>query len=231
MKIITIGDIHGLDNWKAVVPEKFDKIIFLGDYLDSFNVGDEQMIKNFSEIITFKKQWFKKVILLYGNHEASYLNPKYRATGYRPSIAKMAEEMLSRHREYFILAWQYKNYLWSHAGIHQGFYDYRIKSSILENDANLAFTLQRLFEEGHPPIFEVGYERGGGRKNTGGPLWLDKKLLIKKPLRGYHQVAGHSPVNTIKHYFPYPNDPETSVTLCDCLEWGDGKFYELEIPD
>jgi hypothetical protein len=231
MKIITIGDIHGLDYWKVLDPEQYDKIIFLGDYLDSFTVNDEQMIKNFIEIITFKEQWFNKVILLYGNHEMSYLDIRYRATGYRPAIAKMAEKMLIRHSDFFILAWQHKSYLWSHAGIHQGFYDYRIKSRILENDTNLADTLHRLFEGGYPPIFEIGYERGGGRKNIGGPLWLDKKLLIKKPLQGYHQVVGHTTVNTIKQYFPYPDDAETSVTLCDCLEWGDGKFYELEIPD
>jgi predicted phosphodiesterase len=231
MKIITIGDLHGLDNWKTVDPEKYDKIIFLGDYLDSFTVGDEQMIKNFSEIIALKEQWFDKVILLYGNHEISYQNEKCRATGYRPAIAKTAVEFLNQCADILNIAWQHKNYLWSHAGIHQGFYDYKIKQRISENDVNIAETLQRLFEENYPPIFEIGYERGGGHKNTGGPLWLDKKLLIKKPLRGYHQIAGHSPVNTIKQYFPYPNDEETSVTLCDCLEWGDGKFYELEIPD
>jgi len=228
MKIITIGDLHGLGNWKNVDPEKYDKIIFLGDYLDSETVGDEDMVRNFTEIIAFKYERFDKVILLVGNHEVSYLDPRYRSTGWRPVLADIVVELLLNYSDVFKIAWQHGNYLWSHAGIHQGFYQQRILSEVTE-DESLSDTLQRLYERGYPPIFEIGYARGGSRKNTGGPLWLDKKLLIKKPMKGYHQVVGHTPVDTIKHYRPYPNDPDTSVTLCDCIEYGDGKMYEVEV--
>jgi predicted phosphodiesterase len=34
MKWITIGDIHGRDNWKSIDITQYDKVIFMGDYVD-----------------------------------------------------------------------------------------------------------------------------------------------------------------------------------------------------
>jgi hypothetical protein len=229
MKIITIGDLHGLDNWKSIDPKKYDKIIFLGDYVDSFIVIDKKIVRNFSEVIAFKHKWFDKVILLIGNHEMSYMSPQYRSTGYRHAIAGDIKKLLVDHYELFKIAWQYNNYLWTHAGMHQEFYNEKILPKITDPPENLSDALQELYENGYPPIFEVGYERGGDINDIGGPLWLDEKLLVENPLKGYHQVVGHSPVNTIKHHVPFPDDPKTTVTLCDCIEWGDGKMYELEV--
>jgi len=73
MKILTIGDLQGLPDWKKANPEDFDLIIFLGDYLDSPIVKDKDMITNLKEIISLKKKNPEKVKLLLGNHEISYL--------------------------------------------------------------------------------------------------------------------------------------------------------------
>ena len=229
MKTITIGDLHGSGRWKAVDPHQYDKIIFLGDYLDSFTISGDVIVENFMEIIQFRQAWPEKVVLLLGNHEISYLDTKYMATGYRYAFAEKLEAILREHSDLFLVAWQHSNYLWSHAGLHQRFYDQKILPQVTQDDENLAATLQRLYKQDYPPIFEIGHERGGSRKNTGGPLWIDKKRLIKKPLQGYHQIVGHNSVKTIKHYFPDSNDPETSVTFCDCVERGDEKLYELII--
>jgi hypothetical protein len=53
--------------------------------------------------------------------------------------------------------------------------------------------------------------------------------LLEKPLQGYHQIVGHTPVKTIEHYLPFEDDPDTSVTLCDSIAQGDKSFYTLEI--
>jgi len=230
LKTITIGDIHGLDSWKRITPDDYDLIVFLGDYVDSFTISDGPMMANFHEIIRFKKSYPDKVILLLGNHEASYLDRMYRATGFRPSIRDEVMLLLRVNAHLFQVAYQYRNYLWSHAGIHQGFFDLKIKPQISGSDQNLASTLDRLYHEKYYPIFEAGPERGGSSKNIGGPLWLDKSQVIAKPLKGFHQIVGHTPVNSIEQYQPYPSDPDTSVTFCDCLERGDGSFYELD-PD
>ncbi len=229
IRTITIGDLHGLNSWKVVDPGKYEKIIFLGDYFDSLKVRDDEMVQNFIEIIEFKQEWFDRVILIIGNHEMSYLNPEYRSSGYRSTIGSLVESMLWSYLELFKVAWQYKNYLWSHAGVEQSFYEKHIASRILDGDKTIANTLQRLFEAEYPPIFEVGYERGGAYNNVGGPLWIDAERLLASPLKGYHQIVGHNPCRTILHHTPFPDDHETSVTLCDCIERGDGKLYEIEI--
>jgi len=230
IKTITIGDLHGRDRWKSVDPEQFDKIIFLGDYFDSFMVGDEAMLQNFAEIIAFKQEYFDKVVLLLGNHETSYLSSKYRSTGYRPTIADVVEKLLWSYMELFKIAWQKGPYLWTHAGVHQLYYDTRIVPEMVESDLNVADTLQRLYEAEFPPIFEVGEERGGRRGDIGGPLWIHKERLMGNPLRGYHQIVGHTPIRTVIHYQPREEDPDTTITFCDCIERGDEKLYELIIP-
>jgi hypothetical protein len=182
---------------------------------------------NFHEIVGFKKAFPQKVVLLVGNHELSYIDPLYRVTGFRRNIEKDVLSLLTENAHLFQVAFQHKNYLWTHAGIHQGFYDLKIIPKILKSDVDLASTLERLYHENYPPIFEIGPERGGNSQNIGGPLWLDKSVLQSKPLKGFHQIVGHSPVSTIEECLPYLTDPDTSVTFCDCLERGDVRFFEL----
>jgi len=230
MKTLTIGDIHGKPDWKMAKPADFDFIILLGDYVDSYNIEDQAMLDNLTEIIDLKRRFPQKVILLLGNHENSYLIRQYRTTGYRYDIAEEIRGIFTRNHDLFQVAWQYRNYLWSHAGIHSDYYSKKIASRVLETDKSLAETLERLYREEYRALFEVGYERGGwDHKMTGGPFWIDKSRLLENPLRGYHQIVGHTPVETIEHFDLYEDDENTSVTFCDCIEWGDGSFYTLEI--
>ena len=55
MKTVTIGDIHGKPDWKKVNPADYDIIIFLGDYVDSNTIEDEEMLDNLAEIVALKK--------------------------------------------------------------------------------------------------------------------------------------------------------------------------------
>ena len=67
-----IGDIHGRTCWKNLVREDCVNI-FVGDYFDPYEfMLKEQLLSNFQEIIDFKKQ-HPKTILLYGNHDFHYL--------------------------------------------------------------------------------------------------------------------------------------------------------------
>lgn len=72
MKILINPDIHGRIFWKYSIEHKdeFDKIVFLGDYLDPYSLNLlETEEDNFKEIIQFKKDNPDKVVLLLGNHE------------------------------------------------------------------------------------------------------------------------------------------------------------------
>ena len=59
MKILIIPDPHGQDNWKKAV-EKFtyDKVVFMGDYFDNYNLKyqGEFALKNFKEICEFVRE-------------------------------------------------------------------------------------------------------------------------------------------------------------------------------
>ena len=56
MKTIMIGDIHGRDTWKQIIAQEPDahRIVFLGDYFDSFDIKGVEQLYNFNEIIKFK---------------------------------------------------------------------------------------------------------------------------------------------------------------------------------
>lgn len=73
MKIIIVPDVHGRDFWREPCYERydeFDKIIFLGDYLDHYSGEStyEHDIDTLIDVIGFKKTYSDKVILLIGNH-------------------------------------------------------------------------------------------------------------------------------------------------------------------
>ena len=45
MKTIVIGDTHGRSNWKlAIHQDKPDRVIFIGDYFDSFDILNLKII-------------------------------------------------------------------------------------------------------------------------------------------------------------------------------------------
>ena len=67
MKTIFIGDIHGRSIWKDIVAkENADRVIFVGDYFDSFDISGIDQIHNFKEICEFKRNSDGEVILLIG---------------------------------------------------------------------------------------------------------------------------------------------------------------------
>ena len=241
-KTITIGDLHGLNTWKECADLKilaefpnlitdYDKYIFIGDYVDSFTHTDKEIIENLLEIIQLKKNYPDKIITLWGNHDLQYyLGIKtWGCSGYRPQIREKLHHIFKENRKLFQVAFQIKNYIWTHAGIHKGWYKDRFSKIVHKENTTLAEQLNELLYRNADCLTDVGYARGGGY-TIGSPLWLDK-INLHKPLEGYHQITGHSKVKYIRtdksHQLPgTPKD--TSVTFVDCLD-KTTDFYELEI--
>jgi hypothetical protein len=229
MKIITIGDLHGSQAWKQVNPDQWDRIVFSGDYVDSFNHTDEQILLNFQQVIPLKKKHPEKVILLLGNHDvAYYFNglSRHGCSGFRRRMLPILFNTFQTEKENFQIAFQVENYLWTHAGVVQRWYDQFIKNQILPGDENLAFTLNRLFLSYYLPLFHVS-ELRGGYDNDGGIFWAHLTETRDDPLHGYHQIVGHTKTGEgiltgkIK-------EGDTSVTFVDCLE-SRVEFYELNL--
>ena len=220
---ISVGDLHGKDYWRKIDIDKYDLIVFLGDYTDSFTESNVDILHNLKAVIKLKKRLKNKVVLLWGNHDVQYYfinDETKRCSGYRPEARFDLYEQFNKNRHLFQLAYQKDNYLWTHAGIHKGWFDAEYPFGDI---TAIADGLNKMFNERIQSIFDVGWMRGG-MASVGGPLWLDKRMLIKKPVKGLHQIVGHTASKEIK---TYNYDEETSVTICDVLQT-ETKFHELE---
>ncbi len=228
MKTITIGDIHGLDLWKDILfgssyeyrvwreayvngaplnwdPDVpflgYDKIIFIGDYTDSFDISSPTILKNLKEIIELKKILEHRVVLLLGNHDVQYFVKGQGCSGYRPEMKHDLEEVFLSNEDLFQLAFQDGNYLWTHAGVSSAWLDVFRKelyeptmrfSKILreESPVTIAGQLNLGFRFRLKSVFNVDWD-SGGRDSTAGPLWIRPGRLNRESLP-INQVVGHT---------------------------------------
>ncbi len=122
--IAIVPDVHGKTFWKEVKEkvDSLDEIVFLGDYFDSYyGVSREEELKNFLEIIEFKKSYPDKVTLFLGNHDVGYLldlRCSRQASGeMRTAIKKSFKNNLHLFKLTHCVSLGNKTYLFSHAGI------------------------------------------------------------------------------------------------------------------
>ena len=239
MNTLSIGDIHGETFWEKIPPiffnkphhyEEYDKIIFTGDYVDSYEISNNDILQNFINIIEFKKKYYDKVILLLGNHDITYLladNSRVMCSGHRSSMYPVLHQLFLQNKYLFQYAFQIENYIWTHAGIHKGWFanNFRNRNQL----ETIAGTLNNAFEQLNSCLFDCGYTRGGD-KQVGGPLWADKNETYKKMLNGYHQIVGHTHIKDIQ-VFTNPKH-NSSITYIDCYREDkpiNEVFYQLII--
>lgn len=206
MKTVIIGDVHGHDSWKQVVQQEqdADRIIFVGDYFDSFTMSGVVQIHNFKEIIEFKTNSDKEVIMLIGNHDYHYFPEigENGTSGYQARMAPTIQHLISTNRDYLQLAYQFDDILVTHAGVSSEWLDDNI---VMWDVPNLAMYLNDLFK--YQPL-KVGYRQfkeiddffigagGFGDEKFQGPLWIRPRSLttanydtLRTKIR---QVVGHT---------------------------------------
>ena len=188
MKILINPDIHGRVFWKYSIEHKdeFDKIIFLGDYLDAYS--PDLLLKeedNFKEIIQFKKDNSDKVILLLGNHDCSYINDKiYTASRYNPVKHDSYQKLFLDNIDLFQLIYIYDKYLFSHAGVYQKWMDL--------NKLTLKDLLDCDLDKLSKSLNWIDYFRGGFY-DVGSCIWADiRDSGTEKLLKGYYHIFGHT---------------------------------------
>ena len=224
MKIGILGDLHGLNTWKQFTIENPDMgmWIFLGDYLDSYSHKDEQIINNFLDIIQFKKDNPDKVILLLGNHEISYFENQM-CSGYRVGMAPIVNSIYKDNKDLFQIAYQYKNYLFTHAGVSKKWYNWA-KNVFLdveekfhpEDFADALNIISKTSSSGC--LYSVGRIRGGS--SFGGPLWADRNETMEGIIPGFNQIVGHTPHKEITKVTKFMGTEleDRSITYCDNLQ-------------
>lgn len=231
-KILSIGDIHGRDIWQIALfgtkenyeywrsnpscdlssfpISQYDKIVFIGDYVDSFDISPVEIKMNLENIIHLKLIFPDVIVLLWGNHDISYYR-NTRCTGFQPAMMWDYTQLFSTkigEQSIFQAAYQYNNWLWAHAGVTMGFYNNVLSAlsnpkknrfSFLYENTSISEKLNLMEQTSDPNINLVGYSRGGYSK-VPGPYWADKGDLYNKPIFGLNQVVGHTHQDVIKGY-------------------------------
>lgn len=236
MNLISISDLHGRNVWQQLDPAAYDRIVFLGDYVDSYVESDETIYNNLKALIAFKRKYPRKVVLLLGNHDAHYLHfPHYRCSGFRDAAQPALSTLFTRYAGLFQIAHQEGRYLFTHAGVTSAWLARLLTQTNRELDgADLTpkFDLAGLLNAVHQQplrvrnvLFEVGPLRGG-RDLYSGPVWADRSETRTNYLPHFHQIVGHTPTPD----FLTVGNLGGSITYTDVLQTKTA-FYELYIRD
>lgn len=224
MSYIFIGDVHGTDNWKDVVNEyktsDSDVVVFLGDYVDSYDVPPELCLENLSDIFAYTCST-PNVHMLIGNHDYHYMrHDSDRYSGYQHSWMKAYRSMLLDNYKLLDMTYTFKyndtNYVCSHAGVSQVFLDKH--NTTVEELNNLWKT--------NPSIFGFNHIAGDyyGEHPSQSPLWIRPGSLLDNAVKGYDQIVGHTMMDYTTTYYTMDSDRITIV----CNRYSNDNFLLLQ---
>lgn len=214
MKILVIPDLHWLNYWEEFQDKvnKFDRIVFLGDYVDSFVFDDTTIIQNLRNIIEFKKKYPDKITLLLGNHDIQYIWEGNNCSGRRESYALVLGVIFKENLNLFKVFHEEWGYLFSHAGISEGWLNQN--EDILEDYFPEWYTdsyeqLNLLLSTHNKNILFQVSPISWGNHNYGWPLWARPDETRRSNI-GLTQVVWHTRMDYI--------DANTNIIYCDTWE-------------
>ena len=225
MKIIVLGDTHGHECWKKIlsIEKDFNKVIFLGDYWDSFSIKPKQQKEIYKDIQEFRENNLGKVITLLGNHDYHYIYP-VNYSGWKPETRFLAKFLLEDDIQRGKLPYIHieGDIIFSHAGV-TNYWLKEVAKCTLE-ELQLNEVQLRLFDwngrMGNDPY---------GDTISNSPLWVRPRSLKEDALLDYRQVVGHT------HYYQVENYKDT-LYFCDTLPFEylvieDGEFIIKKVPN
>ena len=277
INIMSIGDIHGRNSWKInifgslqaydwwknevdegiieVMSDQYpvlhsmEKIIFVGDYVDSFDVSNEDMLNNLDDIIHFKRTYPEKVILLLGNHDIQYIVKDNVCSGFRPEMKIDIEQRFNDNADLFQICYLHigtnpsgspRRTLWTHAGITQGWLrnakrqtmfnpKYRFYEEFRDLDYEpIDVFLEFCWKFRSKCLFDVDSD-SGGLNRWAGPLWVRPTTLRFECVEGYDQIVGHTVKSEITHIQVPDPDVESNPEKIDILTFIDCNSKEVYI--
>jgi predicted phosphodiesterase len=199
--LLIIPDVHGRKFWRsAVTSGQYDKVIFLGDYVDPYpseHISQLDALHELQDIIDYHDQNADKVILLLGNHDMHYLSHYYRdicaCDRFDEEHSACLHTLFSR-ADLFKLAHEEvvnsRRYLFTHAGVTRSWLrrNKQLIGSLDSNHLNGLLHSDACIEA----LAHVGVARYGDYP-SGSLLWADcDEFVQSKPLSDVYQVFGHS---------------------------------------
>jgi len=178
---IVVGDIHGVYEIVDAVLALDQPVVFIGDYLDSFDRSIEDQFKAVTKVLRAVEDG--RAVALKGNHEASYLEPSMRCSGYNPKLQALLDSDFDKGRtvkkaiEHLLKPYHFaEGFLISHAGV----------SNNVLKWTNIG--LQEYLDNGQ--FGDIGWARGGSSR-VGGLFWCDWDEEFV-PVPEQPQIVGHS---------------------------------------
>lgn len=202
MSIIAIGDVHGTTYWKDIVKEHKktdeDMVIFLGDYVDSYNINPKDIYQNLLDLFEYRKNT-PNVFMLVGNHDYHYMRHDIdRYSGYNYEYADKYYSIFMQNYDLIdIVIIKTKNdedIIFSHAGV----------SNIFLEKNNI--TLDQLDDlwKNNPSAFGFNHDTLDvyGNHPSQSPLWIRPQALFSDMIEGYSQVVGHTQFKEPRYEYP-----------------------------
>jgi hypothetical protein len=210
MKTVVIGDIHGRSVWKLIVHlEKPDRVIFVGDYFDSFDIGGLDQLNNYKDIIAFKESGECEVVMLIGNHDYHYFREigDQDYSGYQGLMSPSIAAVLDETRNHLQMAYQMNEFLFTHAGVSSIFMDKAFDDEYGWKTENIAVDLNEMFKY-KPFTFKFGKYCDHTRFNSPygddvqqSSIWIRPRSLMKANYdtlrKEIIQVFGHTQVDRV----------------------------------
>ena len=129
MKILIVPDTHGSHNWeivKTIPKENYDKIIFMGDYFDSWDNQWPDQGENFKNECDFVREDILNRKMVFGNHCWSYISGSRdggAVSGHQISKIGEIRALLNANYDILDIAEEYDGWIFSHAGFSKTWVD------------------------------------------------------------------------------------------------------------
>lgn len=205
MKALFVGDVHNhlymfKDIERLDKEYKFDRIIFLGDYVDDWLTDNHNSLETLNTLFKLKEKGPDKYTMLIGNHELSYLG--FPCSGHHKELEDLVEQKLKENiynLEYYTeIELDGKTFVCSHAGFTN---DYICQ--VLDVYGDWKPVLDELQKNRLQNLAYLRYcsRARGGMDSCSSFVWTDRMEHLRlaqneKPVIPY-QIAGHTPVTTV----------------------------------
>ena len=198
-----LGDTHGRAFWKlATLDGNFDRVIFIGDYFDSFDINTDTQIHNFLDIIEYKKTSGKEVVMLIGNHDHHYF-PDIGDTGtsgYQRIGKFHIEPVIDANKEHLQMAYAQDDFLFTHAGVGEAWVEkwQNQYPHLIEVPEKTAVSIAKFINELwdiNPSAFIFDGRNGYGDDMGQTPIWIRPRSLMRDAQilkKTIVQVVGHT---------------------------------------